>query len=162
MIDVETKKPSTDVASAATAAAAEALSAASSLVDELMNSDSFTTVNASSHTDAAVVNEPKVEEPNTSSCNAEDDWSVVDDEKDGRKEKEAQEEETKQSLTSVEPISPVVLAKWDTELKQLHELGFLDDFVNTNALEQIEASYLGCGLDEPVTVNAAVEHILMM
>merc|ERR1711976_286918 len=77
-----------------------------------------------------------------------------------QKDEVVKEEETDKSITSVEPISAVVLAKWDTELRQLHELGFLDDRINTNALEHLEASHLGCGSDEAVTVNAVVEHIL--
>lgn len=63
------------------------------------------------------------------------------------------------TLTS--EISHVLLTRWENELRQLHELGFLDDHVNVNALEHLEAANIGCGapLDE-ITVNAAVEHIL--
>jgi len=184
MIDDAVQKSSKDVAAAAAAAANDAFSVASSIADALKNSDELKSVNASSQTDAAVkehkdeglkteyssntetkVHEMgmeglKTEEPS----NGEDDWSVVTDENEmgetKNKDKEAKEEDTDMSVTSVEPISAVVLAKWDTELKQLHELGFLDDRINTNALEQLEASHLGCGSDEAVTVNAAVEHIL--
>jgi len=57
-------------------------------------------------------------------------------------------------------ISSVVLCRWDTELKQLHELGFLDDEQNVNALAHLEAANMGVGSDDPVTVNAAVDHLL--
>jgi len=57
-------------------------------------------------------------------------------------------------------ISSVVLCRWDTELKQLHELGFLDDEQNVNALAHLEAANMGVDSDDPVTVNAAVDHLL--
>lgn len=82
---------------------------------------------------------------------SEDEWSVVsDDKKDG----------VCKSVSSVEPLSPVVLAKWDTELHQLHELGFLDDRRNVNALEHLEAAHMGVDSTDKVTVNAVVEHLL--
>jgi hypothetical protein len=148
--------PSNDVAAAASAAAADAFSVASSIAEALKSSDNFKSANASSQTDAAV-KEDKVEKPKTEE--AEDDWSVVSDTKSKAKEV-ATEEETDKSVTSVEPISPVVLAKWDAELKQLHELGFLDDRINTNALESLEASHIGCNSEETVTVNSVVEYLL--
>jgi hypothetical protein len=148
--------PSNDVAAAASAAAADAFSVASSIAEALKSSDNFKSTNASSQTDAAV-KEEKVEKPKTEE--AEDDWSVVSDEKSKTKEV-ATEEETDKSVTSVEPISPVVLAKWDAELKQLHELGFLDDRINTNALESLEASHIAIDSDETVTVNSVVEYLL--
>jgi hypothetical protein len=179
MIDDAVQKSSKDVIAAAAAVAADASSVASSIADAFKNSDEFKSVDASSQTDAAVKEikdeglkteyssntKAKVHEMGMEGLNAEEDWSVVTDENEvgetKNKDKEVKEEETDKSVTSVEPISAVVLAKWDTELKQLHELGFLDDRINTNTLEQLEASHLGCGSDEAVTVNAAVEHILM-
>ena len=59
-----------------------------------------------------------------------------------------------------EPISPVVLAKWDSELKQLNELGFTDERKNIDALERLEASHIGCDSTDKVTVNAAVDVLL--
>ena len=179
MID---EKSSKDVAAAASAAAADAFSVASSIAEAFKNSDELKSVNASSQTDAAAKEikdffdsalgekvAAMVQDKGTGglkteeASNAEDDWSVVTDEneKGDTKNEHHLEEKADKSVTSVEPISTVVLAKWDTELKQLHELGFLDDRINTNALEHLEASHLGCGSDEVVTVNAAVEHILM-
>lgn len=61
---------------------------------------------------------------------------------------------------SKEPISPVVLAKWDSELKQLNELGFTDERKNIDALERLEASHIGCDSTDKVTVNAAVDVLL--
>merc|ERR1712038_421497 len=57
-------------------------------------------------------------------------------------------------------ISPVVLSRWDTELKELHELGFLDDEKNVNALGHLEAANMGVESDDPVTVNDAVNYLL--
>lgn len=62
------------------------------------------------------------------------------------------------TLTS--EISQVLLTRWENELRQLHELGFLDDHQNVNALEHLEAANIGCDSSDEVTVNAAVEHIL--
>lgn len=61
---------------------------------------------------------------------------------------------------SKEPISPVVLAKWDTELKQLEELGFVDERKNVDVLERLEAAHVGCDSTDKVTINAAVEALL--
>lgn len=61
---------------------------------------------------------------------------------------------------SKEPLSPVVLAKWDAELKTLHELGFLDERKNVDTLEHLEAAHLGCDSMDKVTVNAAVDILL--
>jgi len=57
-------------------------------------------------------------------------------------------------------ISPVVLSRWDTELKELHEIGFLDDEKNVNALAHLEAANMGVDSDDPVTVNGAVNYLL--
>jgi len=57
-------------------------------------------------------------------------------------------------------ISQVLLDRWENELFQLHELGFLNDHVNVNALEHLEAANIGCSSTDEITVNAAVEHIL--
>ena len=82
---------------------------------------------------------------------SEDEWSVVSDDK---------KDCVCKSVSSVEPLSPILLAKWDTELHQLHELGFLDDRRNVDALEHLEAAYMGVDSTDKVTVNAAVEHLL--
>ena len=158
MLDDAVQKSSKDAAAAAAAVSADAFSVASSIAAELMSASAPPQFDANSND-----NEDKGLKTEESS-NGEDDWSVVTDENAGgetkQKDEVVKDEESDKSITSVEPISAVVLAKWDLELRQLHELGFLDDRVNTNALEHLEASHLGCGSDEAVTVNAAVEHIL--
>lgn len=57
-------------------------------------------------------------------------------------------------------ISSTVLSRWDTELKQMHELGFLDDRKNVDALEHLEAASMGVDSDDPVTVNGAIDYLL--
>jgi len=57
-------------------------------------------------------------------------------------------------------LSSVLLSRWDTELRQLHELGFLDDEKNVNALAHLEAANMGVDSNDPVTVNAAVDYLL--
>jgi len=64
---------------------------------------------------------PKVEDVSDS-----EDWSVVSDDKVQVKHGDGiahAENEADASVSSNEPLSPVVLAKWDTELVQLHQLG---------------------------------------
>eukprot|EP00571_Detonula_confervacea_P013118 CAMPEP_0172310186 /NCGR_PEP_ID=MMETSP1058-20130122/11337_1 /TAXON_ID=83371 /ORGANISM="Detonula confervacea, Strain CCMP 353" /LENGTH=728 /DNA_ID=CAMNT_0013022955 /DNA_START=162 /DNA_END=2348 /DNA_ORIENTATION=- len=108
---------------------------------------------------------PKVED----TSDGEDEWSVIDDDRMQIKHDEDiasalfnldESLVSDKSVSSVEPLSPIVLAKWDTELHQLHELGFLDDRRNVDALGHLEASHVGVDSTEKVTVNAAVEHLL--
>lgn len=140
--------------------AVDAFSVASSMVSNMtdilkkmdeskkVDSSSQTVVSQSDDKDGIVVEKeqsielPKVEDVLS---DGEDEWSVVED-------------DDKASVSSV--LSPVVLAKWDTELKQMHELGFLDDRKNVDALEHLEASHLCVDSTEKVTVNAAVEYLL--
>lgn len=182
----ESKQSIDDDVAAATIAAADAFSVASSVVsgmtDILKKMDDVQVVDVNntaaannSATDASESGDaqedgsfemPMVEDVSGD----EDDWSVVSDEKKEHVAAAAnakdEEEETKeamktdQSISSVEPLSPVVLAKWDKELFQLHQLGFLNDRKNIDVLEQLEASHIGSDSDEKVTVQAAVEHLL--
>merc|ERR1712013_157190 len=112
----------------------------------------------------------KVEEVSDS----EDEWSVVSDAKEPVKSPESasnnngtkakvmeEEDKTDRSLSSLEPLSPTVLAKWDTELFQLHELGFLDDRMNVDVLERLEASHVAVDSSEKVTVQKAIEQLLI-
>ena len=57
-------------------------------------------------------------------------------------------------------LSPVVLAKWDSELRQLHEMGFLDVRSNIDSLECLEASHIGVDSTDEVTIDQVVDHIL--
>jgi hypothetical protein len=81
--------------------------------------------------------------------NEEDGWSVVEDDNDGVSDK---------SVSS--NISLLVLAKYDSELRQLHEMGFLDDRINVNSLEHLKAAHIGVDSTEEVTVHQVVDHIL--
>lgn len=66
------------------------------------------------------------------------------------------------NIPSIVPsaISTTVLSRWDTELKQMHELGFLNDVKNVNALEHLEAANMGVDSDDPVTVDGAINYLL--
>jgi len=108
---------------------------------------------------------PKVEDVS----DEEDEWSVISDDKvQSKHDKDVgtkanatkEDHDTDRSVSSVEPLSPFVLAKWDSELFQMHELGFLDDRKNVDVLEHLEASHMGCDSTEKVTVQNAVEHLL--
>mmetsp|Transcript_33181 Transcript_33181/g.56378 ORF Transcript_33181/g.56378 Transcript_33181/m.56378 type:complete len:1100 (+) Transcript_33181:411-3710(+) len=100
------------------------------------------------------------------------DWSVISDDKvlvkndddgtgGGEEMMEFVDTTTKKfAEDKVAPFSPFVLAKWDTELVQLHELGFLDDVKNIDVLERLEAAHVGVDSTEKVTVQNAVEHLL--
>jgi hypothetical protein len=97
---------------------------------------------------------PKVEDVS----DGEDEWSVVSDDKAQTKPDFGNLKSEEESLSSA--LSPIVLAKWDTELHQLHELGFFDDRKNVDVLEALEASHVAVDSDEKVTVQNAVEHLL--
>lgn len=141
--------------------ATDALSIASSLVSSV--TDILKEMDEAKKSDDLQANEveeekQRVEMPKVEDVSEEEDeWSVVED---GKPKVEPDEEQQMidESVSSV--LSPVVLAKWDTELTQLHELGFLDDRKNIDALEHLEAAHMGVDSTEKVTVNAAVEKLL--
>jgi len=62
--------------------------------------------------------------------------------------------------TSKSEVAPILLQRWAEELGQLHELGFVDDNANVNALGHLEAANMGVDSDEPIKINAVVEHLL--
>lgn len=64
------------------------------------------------------------------------------------------------SLKSKSEISSVLLSRWEQELRQLHEFGFLDDHANVDALGYLEAANIGVSSDDAVTINAAVDYLL--
>lgn len=97
---------------------------------------------------------PKVED----ASDEEDEWSILSDGHVQTKPDFSNLKSEEEPLSSA--LSPVVLAKWDTELHQLHELGFFDDRKNTDVLEALEASHVAVDSDEKVTVQSAVERIL--
>ena len=79
-----------------------------------------------------------------------------------------EEESTTSGLTSVPSIktkskpeiSSVLLSRYDNDLKQLHSFGFLDDHKNIDALERLEASYIGVDSDEQVSLGMVVDLLL--
>merc|ERR1711976_1038446 len=72
-----------------------------------------------------------------------------------------EEESITSGLTSVPSIktkskpeiSSVLLSRYDNELKQLHSFVFLDYHKNIDALERLEASYIGVYSDEKVSLG---------
>jgi hypothetical protein len=50
--------------------------------------------------------------------------------------------------------------RWEKELKKLHELGFVDDNVNVDALETLEAANIGVESVDPVTVEQVVDYLI--
>merc|ERR1711862_1058395 len=96
-----------------------------------------------------------------------EEWSIVSDEKEKARAKDAGivgtlnvEEEKDLSILGTEPLSPVLTAKWDTELRQLHGLGFLDDRKNLDALAHLEAAHLGCNSEEEISSDSVVGRLL--
>lgn len=169
-----------DVA-AAVAVAADTFSVASSMVSSMtdilkkmeeVGTDDFA-ASAGVHsvaTGATILKsedgtEKKEEVSKVEDVGEEEEWSVVSDDNDkvdhfDTETAEAEKETEDRSLSSVEPLSPVVLAKWDTELHQLHELGFFDDRRNVDVLEMLEASHVAVDSTEKVTVDAAIGRLL--
>jgi len=94
-----------------------------------------------------------------------EEWSVVSDKKAQAKDAAEVrtlnvEEEKDLSILGTDPLSPVLTAKWDTELRQLHGLGFLDDRKNLDALAHLEAAHLGCNSKEEISINSVVGRLL--
>merc|ERR1711862_610965 len=94
-----------------------------------------------------------------------EEWSIVSDKKAQAKDAATVgtlnfEEEKDASILGTEPLSPVLTAKWDTELRQLHGLGFLDDRKNLDALAHLEAAHLGCNSKEEISIDSVVGRLL--
>lgn len=64
------------------------------------------------------------------------------------------------TITSKSEISAVLLQRWEKELRQLHEFGFLDDHANVDALGHLEAANMGVDSDDPIKINTVVDHLL--
>lgn len=62
--------------------------------------------------------------------------------------------------TVTSEISQVLLTRYEDELRQLHQLGFLDDHINVNALEHLEAANIGVGSTDAIKIERVVDHIL--
>jgi len=148
----EVEKVSTDVSALKSpdlsSAAVHAVSVASSMVSSMND----TKKDGSSQTEdvSEEKKEVKVPQVEDASGDGEEEWSVVDNDDDD------DDDDEKQSPT----LSPIVLAKWDKELDGLHQLGFLDDVKNVDALEHLEAAALGCDSTDEITVAQAVEYLL--
>ena len=57
-------------------------------------------------------------------------------------------------------IQPVQAERWSLQLKQLHEMGFLDDARSVEILERFHAANLGSGEMEEVSVHRVVNEIV--
>ena len=64
------------------------------------------------------------------------------------------------TITSRSEISAVLLKRWEEELRQLHELGFLDDHANVDALGHFEAANMGVGETDPIKIDTVVDYLL--
>jgi hypothetical protein len=57
-------------------------------------------------------------------------------------------------------ISNVVLSRWDEELRQLHQMGFVDDYASVDVLERLEAANVGVDSEDALDLNNVVNHLL--
>jgi hypothetical protein len=64
------------------------------------------------------------------------------------------------SSSNVTDVTPGLLSRWEKELHKLHELGFVDDHLNIDALETLEAANIGVESVDPVTVEQAVNYLI--
>ena len=96
-------------------------------------------------------------------------WSIVSDEKARAKNAGAivrdfslltEEQEEDVSILSVEPLSPVLIAKWGEELRQLRELGFLNERQNVDVLEGLEAAHLMANSDDSISLDAVIDKLI--
>jgi len=62
--------------------------------------------------------------------------------------------------TTKSEIAAVLLNRWEDELRQLHELGFLDDHANVEALGHLEAANIGVDSDDAIKVEQVVDFLL--
>jgi len=56
--------------------------------------------------------------------------------------------------------NPVLLARWDKELDELRQMGFIDDQKSLEALEILEAAEIGVNSEKGITVAMAVNWLL--
>jgi len=59
-----------------------------------------------------------------------------------------------------ESNNPYLLARWDKELDELRQMGFLDDQKSLEALEALEAADIGVDSDNEISVTMAVNWLL--
>ena len=96
-----------------------------------------------------------------------DQWSIVSDEKARAKnaaeiarDLSLKEEQEDMSILSVEPLSPVLVAKWGEELRQLRELGFGNERQIVDALEGLEAAHLIANSDDKISIDAVIDKLV--
>ena len=97
-------------------------------------------------------------------------WSIVSDEEKARAKNAGaivrdfslltEEQEEDVSILSVEPLSPVLIAKWGEELRQLRELGFLNERQNVDVLEGLEAAHLMANSDDSISLDAVIDKLI--
>ncbi len=59
-----------------------------------------------------------------------------------------------------ESNNPVLLARWDKELDELRQMGFIDDLKSLEALETLEAAEIGVNSENGITTTMAVNWLL--
>lgn len=62
--------------------------------------------------------------------------------------------------TTKSEIAAVLLTRWEDELRQLHELGFVDDHANVEALGHLEAANIGVDSDDVIKVEQVIDFLL--
>jgi len=62
--------------------------------------------------------------------------------------------------TTKSEIAAVLLTRWEDELRQLHELGFLDDHANVEALGHLEAANIGVDSDDVIKIEQVIDFLL--
>lgn len=71
------------------------------------------------------------------------------------------DEEGSLCTPSVQELNnPYLLARWDKELDELRQMGFLDDQKSLEALEALEAADIGVDSDNEISVTMAVNWLL--
>jgi len=75
-------------------------------------------------------------------------WNMIDD-------------DHQEDASSSSSISATLLARWDTELAALAELGFVDTKAVLDALETLQAANIGCESEEDgVSLQKVVDYLL--
>lgn len=108
-------------------------------------------------------NSDQVEDIDEKSHTTDDEWDVLDD--------VAQQIESDAALARAASLvgsalfedsqkDSHTLPRWSTELKQLHELGFLDDHRSIDILDSLNAANIGSGETAPIKIEKVVERLL--
>jgi len=66
------------------------------------------------------------------------------------------------SLLSIESDIPLAVAtRWQNELVQLREIGFVDDKESVSVLEELQAANIGVDSNEPIQIEKVVDRLLL-